>query len=159
MRDTYAMGLVHTFSDEFKELYEEYEGNYNDEYNTNSKKYKKSPIKYLKEIRALSMEIMQDRNYQLSERFYILGDFIKTLEEKIEKEPSEVTLTDTKNPVNTEDDVVNTNEVQEKENKVDDANEDNINQGNKEDENDNNEDTNIVESNENEDETKNKNQH
>ena len=38
----------------------------NDEYNTNSKKYKKSPIKYLKEIRALSMEIMQDRNYQLS---------------------------------------------------------------------------------------------
>ena len=80
----------------------------------------------------------------------------ETLEEKIEKEPSEVTLTDTKNPVNTEDDVVNTNEVQEKENKVDDANEDNINQGNKEDENDNNEDTNIVESNENEDETKNK---
>ena len=34
MRDTYAMGLVHTFSDEFKELYEEYQGNYNDEYNT-----------------------------------------------------------------------------------------------------------------------------
>ena len=58
----------------------------NDEYNTNSKKYKKSPIKYLKEIRALSMEIMQDRNYQLSERFYILGDFIKTLEEKIEED-------------------------------------------------------------------------
>lgn len=55
----------------------------NDEYNTNSKKYKKSPIKYLKEIRAFSMEIMQDRNYQLSERLYILGDFIKTLDEKI----------------------------------------------------------------------------
>ena len=33
MRDTYAMGLIHTFSDEFKKLYEEYDGNYNDEYN------------------------------------------------------------------------------------------------------------------------------
>ena len=58
----------------------------NDEYNTNSKKYKKSPIKYLKEIRAFSMEIMQDRNYPLSERLYILGDFIMTLEEKMEED-------------------------------------------------------------------------
>ena len=33
MRDTYAMGLVHTFSDEFEELYNAYDGNYSDEYN------------------------------------------------------------------------------------------------------------------------------
>ena len=32
------------------------------------------------------MEIMQDRNYPLSERLYILGDFIMTLEEKMEED-------------------------------------------------------------------------
>jgi len=33
MRDTYAMGLVHVFSNEFKEIYKKYAGNYNSEYN------------------------------------------------------------------------------------------------------------------------------
>ena len=33
MRDTYAMGLIHTFSDEFEKLYNDYEGNYGEEYN------------------------------------------------------------------------------------------------------------------------------
>lgn len=56
----------------------------NDEYNTNSKKYKKSPVKYLKEIRRISIDIMQNRNYDLSMRFYILGMFIKALEGKFE---------------------------------------------------------------------------
>lgn len=53
----------------------------NDEYNTNSKKYKNTPIKYFKEIRACSIKIMQNRNYDLSRRFYILGQFINDLEE------------------------------------------------------------------------------
>ena len=101
----------------------------------------------------------------------------ETLEEKIEKAPSEAielpkneqvkesqddktiqkedkALIPLTNPVDKEDNFVNTNEVQN-ENKVDD-NKDNINQENEEGENDNNMETNPIESNENEDESKNK---
>ncbi|MDO5517889.1 MAG: flagellin lysine-N-methylase [Clostridium sp.] len=52
----------------------------NDEYNTNSKKYKNTPIKFFKEIRSYSILIMQNRNYDLSRRFYILGQFIDSLD-------------------------------------------------------------------------------
>lgn len=71
-----------------KQVFEKYI--INDEYNTNSKKYKRSPVKYLKEIRAFSMEIIQDRSYQLSQRLYILGDFLKTIEEKIAEDSKSV---------------------------------------------------------------------
>ena len=62
----------------------------NDEYNTNSKKYRNSLIKYLKEIRHFSMGIMGNRNFTLSERFYILGDFIGKLVEKSEENSNEI---------------------------------------------------------------------
>lgn len=50
---------------------------------TKSKKYNNSPIKYFKEIRALSIKIIQNRKLNLSERLYILGDFINKLEDEI----------------------------------------------------------------------------
>ncbi|WP_294405493.1 flagellin lysine-N-methylase [uncultured Clostridium sp.] len=53
----------------------------NDEYNTNSKKFRSSPIRYLKEIRDYSIRIIQNRNYNLSERLYILGDLMEKLVE------------------------------------------------------------------------------
>ncbi|MCF0147223.1 MAG: FliB family protein, partial [Clostridium sp.] len=46
---------------------------------TKSKKYNKSPIKYFKEIRDFSIKIIQNRKFNLSERLYILGDFINKL--------------------------------------------------------------------------------
>ncbi|MBU3113997.1 flagellin lysine-N-methylase [Clostridium lacusfryxellense] len=51
---------------------------------TSSKEYDSSPIKYLKEIRELSIKIIQNRKFNLSKRLYILGDFIKKLEEELE---------------------------------------------------------------------------
>ena len=53
------------------------------EIDTKSKKYNKSPIKYFKEIRDLSIKIIQNRKLNLSERLYILGDFINKLEDEI----------------------------------------------------------------------------
>lgn len=52
----------------------------NDEYNTNSKKYRNTPIKYFKEIRIFSIKIMQNRKFDISQRLYILGAFIEGLE-------------------------------------------------------------------------------
>lgn len=60
----------------------------NDEYNTNSKKFRNSPIKYFKEIREFSIEIMQDRRFDLSRRLYILGDFIDNLEKTADDDSS-----------------------------------------------------------------------
>ncbi|MBS5940007.1 flagellin lysine-N-methylase [Clostridium sp.] len=53
------------------------------EIDTKSKKYNNSPIKYFKEIRALSIKILQNRKLNLSERLYILGDFINKLVDEI----------------------------------------------------------------------------
>jgi len=53
----------------------------NDEYDTNSKKYINTPVKYFKEIRDYSIKIMQNRKYNISTRLYILGQFICRLEE------------------------------------------------------------------------------
>ncbi|MFU7515207.1 flagellin lysine-N-methylase [Clostridium sp. HCS.1] len=53
------------------------------EIDTKSKKYNKSPIKYFKEIRDLSIRIIQNRKLNLSERLYILGDFINKLEDEL----------------------------------------------------------------------------
>ncbi|MBW9150572.1 flagellin lysine-N-methylase [Clostridium sp. CM028] len=50
---------------------------------TSSKEYDNSAFKYFKEIRNLSVEIIQNRKFDLSKRLYILGDFIKTLEEEL----------------------------------------------------------------------------
>ncbi|MGG7143478.1 flagellin lysine-N-methylase [Clostridium nigeriense] len=57
---------------------------------TKSKKYNKSPIKYFKEIRDLSIKIIQNRKLNLSKRLYILGDFINTLEDELKDNYSNV---------------------------------------------------------------------
>ena len=54
------------------------------EINVKSKQANKSSIKYFKEIRDLSIKIMQNRKYDLSERLYILGDFLEKLEEGLD---------------------------------------------------------------------------
>lgn len=60
------------------------------EIDTKSKKYNNSSIKYFKEIRELSIKIVQNRKFNLSERLYILGDFIDKLEDEINDNLSNV---------------------------------------------------------------------
>lgn len=60
------------------------------EIDTKSKKYNKSSIKYFKEIRDLSIKIIQNRKLNLSERLYILGDFINKLEDELKYNYSNV---------------------------------------------------------------------
>ncbi|MFT5872293.1 MAG: lysine-N-methylase [Clostridium sp.] len=50
---------------------------------TKSKTFNNSPVKYFKEIRDLSIRIIKNRKFDLSQRLYILGEFINTLEEKL----------------------------------------------------------------------------
>jgi len=50
---------------------------------TKSKKFNNSPVKYFKEIRDLSIRIIKNRKFDLSQRLYILGEFINTLEKEI----------------------------------------------------------------------------
>ncbi len=53
--------------------------------NTKDKEFQDSYIKYFKEIREFSMKIMKNRKYTISERFYILGDFLENLEDETEE--------------------------------------------------------------------------
>lgn len=57
---------------------------------TKSKQYNNSPVKYFKEIRDLSIKIIKNRKFDLSQRLFILGDFIKTLDSKLENKNSNV---------------------------------------------------------------------
>jgi lysine-N-methylase len=57
---------------------------------TKSKKFNKSPVKYFKEIRNLSIKIVKNRKFDLSQRLYILGDFINTLEEELQHHYSNI---------------------------------------------------------------------
>ncbi|MBU3155758.1 flagellin lysine-N-methylase [Clostridium estertheticum] len=50
---------------------------------TTSTEYNNSPVKYFKEIRDLSIKIIQNRKFDLSQRLYILGDFINALEKEL----------------------------------------------------------------------------
>jgi lysine-N-methylase len=50
---------------------------------TKSKKFNNSPVKYFSEIRDMSIEIIKNRKFNLSQRLYILSEFINTLESKI----------------------------------------------------------------------------
>ena len=50
---------------------------------TTSTEYNNSPVKYFKEIRDLSIKIIQNRKFNLSQRLYILGDFINKLEKEL----------------------------------------------------------------------------
>lgn len=49
--------------------------------NTRSKEFNNSPVKYLKEIRDFTIEILKNRKLQLKERLLVLGEFIYELEE------------------------------------------------------------------------------
>ncbi|MBK5240682.1 flagellin lysine-N-methylase [Clostridium sp.] len=49
---------------------------------TKSKKFNNSLVKYFKEIRDMSIKIIKNRKLDLSQRFYILGEFLNTLEKK-----------------------------------------------------------------------------
>jgi lysine-N-methylase len=51
---------------------------------TTSKKFNKSLVKYFKEIRELSIKIIKNRKFDLSQRLYILGEFMNALEGKFE---------------------------------------------------------------------------
>lgn len=53
------------------------------EIDTKSKEFKDSPMKYLKEIRDLSIKIIKNRKFDLNKRLYILGEFINELEEDL----------------------------------------------------------------------------
>jgi len=50
---------------------------------TASKEFNNSPVKYFKEIRNLSIKIIKNRKFNLSQRLYIVGDFIKALEKEL----------------------------------------------------------------------------
>lgn len=50
---------------------------------TTSTEYNNSPVKYFKEIRNLSIKIIQNRKFDLSQRLYILGDFITALKKEL----------------------------------------------------------------------------
>ncbi|MBZ9622121.1 flagellin lysine-N-methylase [Clostridium sp. FP2] len=57
---------------------------------TTSTEYNNSPLKYFKEIRDLSIKIIQNREFNLSERLYILGDFVNTLEKELKNKYNDV---------------------------------------------------------------------
>ncbi|MGH4120136.1 flagellin lysine-N-methylase [Clostridium sp.] len=49
---------------------------------TKSKKFNNSLVKYFSEIRDMSIKIIKNRKFDLSQRFYILGEFLSALEKK-----------------------------------------------------------------------------
>lgn len=50
---------------------------------TKSKEVNDSPVKYFNEIRKMSIDIIKNRKFDISERLYILGDFLEGLQEEI----------------------------------------------------------------------------
>ena len=50
---------------------------------TKAKEFNNSPIKYLKEIRSLSIKIIKNRKFDLSKRLFILGNFLEKLEKQL----------------------------------------------------------------------------
>lgn len=60
------------------------------EIDTSSKQFKESPVKYFKEIREQSINIIKNRKLDLNKRLHILGDFINTLEDEFEENQNNV---------------------------------------------------------------------
>ena len=81
------------------------------EIDTKAKKYNKSPIKYFKEIRDISIKIIQNRKLNLSERLYILGDFINKLEDELNDNYSNVPKFINKYDINLVDDYYEKNQL------------------------------------------------
>lgn len=53
------------------------------EMNTKDKKFNGTAMKYFKEIREFSINILQNRDYRLDRRMYILGQFISDVDDQI----------------------------------------------------------------------------
>lgn len=51
--------------------------------NTDSEEVKDTNYKYIKEMRAVSINIIKNRNYELSERLYMLGYFLENLRREL----------------------------------------------------------------------------
>ncbi len=77
--------LLKTDGIEFKES-EETLGKHilSSDIDTKSKEFNELPIKYIKEIRTFSIKIMKNRKFDLSERLFMLGNFLDELEEELE---------------------------------------------------------------------------
>lgn len=57
---------------------------------TDSEEFKGTPIKYFKEIREISVKIIQYRKLSLSKRLYVLGDLLSILDEIGEEDPDKI---------------------------------------------------------------------
>ena len=57
---------------------------------TTLKEVKNTPLKYFKEVRDFCIEIIQNRQFKLSERLYVLGDFINKLDDGFENNSNEI---------------------------------------------------------------------
>ena len=53
---------------------------------TKLKAVQRTPLKYFKEVRDFCIDIIQNREFNLNERLYILGDFISKIEDVIDKD-------------------------------------------------------------------------
>lgn len=60
------------------------------EIDTSSKQFKESPVKYFKEIREQSINIIKNRKLDLNKRLHILGEFINRLEDEFQENPNNV---------------------------------------------------------------------
>ena len=58
--------------------------------NTKVKYDKNTPLRYFKEVRDFCINLVQNRKFTISERLYILGDFINELEDKFESNSTEI---------------------------------------------------------------------
>lgn len=57
---------------------------------TKLKAVQKTPLKYFKEVRDFCINIIQNREFNLNERLYILGDFISNIEDVIDKNLNDI---------------------------------------------------------------------
>lgn len=58
---------------------------------TKLKAVQRTPLKYFKEVRDFCIDIIQNREFNLNERLYILGDFISKIEDVIDKDLNDIT--------------------------------------------------------------------
>lgn len=57
---------------------------------TKLKAVQKTPLKYFKEVRDFCINIIQNREFNLNERLYILGNFISNIEDVIDKDLNDI---------------------------------------------------------------------
>ncbi|WP_195986436.1 flagellin lysine-N-methylase [Clostridium sp. D53t1_180928_C8] len=58
---------------------------------TKLKVVQRTPLKYFNEVRDFCINIIQNREFNLNERLYILGDFISKIEDVIDKDLNDIT--------------------------------------------------------------------